>query len=245
MCTFVPEGDGGYRSCKSPGCAVGRPFLVQDVWRVAPLAKAAGWSDAGTPAVTHLSDAERAVEAAHWARLGQLEHASIAAFARFQLQLLALGAPPELLDACTQATADETAHARLCFGFASVYAGYGVGPGPLDISGSLDATSLAGVVELVIAEGCFGETSATLEALEAAEVATDSVVALAYVRIAADEQRHAELAFRFVAWALQQDFAQIAPLVRHALASAQQSEAVRDVVAPCLEALLSRELLAA
>jgi hypothetical protein len=77
---------------------------------------------------------ERATQAEHWTKLGQMEHASIAAFARLQLQLLALGAPPDLVQACNQALIDETAHTRLCFGLASAYAGRGIGPGPLDVS---------------------------------------------------------------------------------------------------------------
>lgn len=151
-------------------------------------------------------------------------------------------APGEAMDT---AGALPRAAARLCFGFASAYAGYEVGPGPLDVCGNLETTSLGAVVELVIAEGCFGETSATLEALDAAELATDSEIVRAYRLIAADEQRHAELAFRFVAWALEQDRALVASRVRQALARAQQSKAVSEVVAPCLETLLTREALAA
>ena len=178
--------------------------------------------------------------ATHWARLGQMEHASIAAFARFSLQLLALGAPPALVEACTRALGDETAHTKLCFRIASVYAGRALGPGPLDVAGSLALSSLADIVDLVIAEGCFGETSAALEALEAAASASDPVIRAAYARIAADEQRHAELAFQFVRWALAQEPLGVAdrlrvarrqPLAQHRLAW--------DVTLPCLDALLA------
>jgi hypothetical protein len=168
-----------------------------------------------------------------------MEHASIAAFARFSLQLLALGAPPDLVEACTQALADETAHALLCFGIASAYAGRAIGPGPLDVSRSLEVTSLVDVVDLVIAEGCFGETSAALEAFEAADAATDPVIVAAYSRIAADEQRHAELAFRFLRWAFEREPRTTRACVAAALSAAQRSSPiVRDVIEPCLEALL-------
>ncbi|HKY38213.1 MAG TPA: hypothetical protein VJN18_19860 [Polyangiaceae bacterium] len=56
-----------------------------------------------TPATSHLTRAERTARAEHWMKMGQMEHASIAAFARFSLQLLSLGAPPALVEACTQA----------------------------------------------------------------------------------------------------------------------------------------------
>jgi hypothetical protein len=167
-----------------------------------------------------------------------MEHASIAAFARFNLQLLSLGAPPQLVEACTQALADETVHTKLCFGVASAYAGRAIGPGRLDIAHSLEVTTLAGVVDLVIAEGCFGETSAALEALEAADVADDPVIVATYARIAADEQRHAELAFQFIRWALERDPDAVRARVGAALSGASAvPPATREVVVYCLEML--------
>ena len=45
-------------------------------------------------------------------KAAQEEHASIAAFARLTLQLMALGAPPELISASIRAQADELSHAQ-------------------------------------------------------------------------------------------------------------------------------------
>lgn len=236
----VPNGtDPLHRECFFGTC--GRPFLIEQQARVAPVTNDEAWSRApAKPRLDHLGAGEQAALAQHWTRLGQLEHASIAAFARFQLQLLALGAPPELVVACTAALGDETEHARLCFGLASAYTGHPVGPGPLDIDGSLDAISLAEVVDLVILEGCYGETRAALEAREAAEDASDPVIQETYRRIARDEERHAELAFRFVRWALERDPARIGPRVRRELeAPSSDSDPVGDVVEPCFYALLS------
>jgi hypothetical protein len=211
---------------------------------VAEVATNNGWLNGtgATPRVDHLTRLERSQLARHWARLGQMEHASIAAFARFSLQLLSLGAPPELVDDCTRALADETAHTQLCFQLASAYAGHALGPGPLDISDSLAVTTLTDIVDLVILEGCFGETSAALEALEAAELAADPVIRAAYARIAADEQRHAELAFRFVRWALACEPHAVKQRILEARRSAPfEHSSARDVVLPCLDALLTFE----
>jgi len=215
-----------------------------------------------------LSTAERRALAEHWTRLGQMEHASIAAFARFSLQLLSLGAPAPLVEACTEAIADETAHAKLCFGLASAYAGRALGPGALEVGDCLAATHLSEIARLVIAEGCFGETLAALEALEASEAATDPTIRAVFSRIAADEQRHATLAFQFVRWAMQKGgealrlslakamLEQVAaheqrehrasalPLEAHGVLSsaalrALHRQAVREVVVPCLAALLA------
>jgi len=236
-CTLDPT---GRRVCEYGAC--GRPFLVETRPRLAPVVSSGAWlaPDAGSPLLNHLSLTERAALAEHWTKMGQMEHASIAAFARFSLQLLALGAPPELVDACTQALADETAHTLLCFGIASAYAGRAIGPGPLDVSRSLEVTSLVDIVDLVIAEGCFGETSAALEALEAADTAADPVIVAAYTQIAADEQRHAELAFRFVRWALERQTEGVAERVAEAIASPPSlSAAALGVAVPCLRALLT------
>jgi hypothetical protein len=241
-CNYSPSGDlppSRHRYCDQAAC--GRPFLVHHEARVAPVTRSAAWraNERLKPRLDHLTEPERASLAAHWTKLGQLEHASIAAFARFSLQLLALGAPPDLVESCTQALADETAHTKLCFELASAYAGRAVGPGPLDIDGSLAASSLGDIVDLVLAEGCFGETSAALEAFEAAESAVDPVIAAAYAQIAADEQRHAELAFRFVRWALERGGNEVAERIRQALAAPPAANAAaHGVTLPCLRALL-------
>ncbi len=149
-----------------------------------------------------------------------MEHASIAAFARFTLQLLSVGAPPDLVWAAQHAMADETRHAQVAFALASEYAGRNLGPGPLAMDGCLDPIDLLGVVAMVFAEGCVGETMAAVEAREALEHAHDPAVRAALETIAADETRHAQLAWRTVAWAI-----------------ASGGDAVRDLI----EALIAQE----
>ena len=194
--------ENGRRVCID-GFVCGRPFLVEHAPRMAPIASRTDWLDATlTPNASELTPLERAELAAHWARLGQMEHASIAAFARFNLQLLSLAAPSHLVKACNRALADETAHARSCFALASAYGGSALGPSRLDIERCFEDTSLLAVAKLVLREGCLGETVAALEAVAAAEVARDVAVKLALNRIATDELSHAELAFQFLRWAL-------------------------------------------
>ncbi len=134
-----------------------------------------------------------------------MEHASIAAFARFALQLLALGAPASLVTETQQAIADETEHAHLCFSLAGAYAGCDLGPGKLDMIGALEASDLEleGVLGSAVREGMIGETLAAVEARHAYSVARDPIVRRALDRIAADETRHAALAWKFAAWAIQ------------------------------------------
>jgi hypothetical protein len=166
-----------------------------------------------------------------------MEHASIAAFARFTLQLLALGAPPELVADATRAMADETRHARLCFGLASRYAGHDVGPGPLDVGGALGAVTLLDVVELVVDEGCVGETAAALEAAWDAETAADPVERDVLSVIAEDEARHAALAVQFVAWAAHRD-ARVLERVAHQLERARATASDTPARRAALDAIL-------
>jgi hypothetical protein len=191
--------------CSPGGCVVGRPFLVEGAERVAPVVSRSDWGASFVPHFADLRADEREHASGEWARIAQMEHASVAAFARFALQLLQLGAPAELVELSARAMADETRHARLAFGVAGALVGRPLGPGGLEIAHSLRETSLLDVVRLAVREGCIGETGAALEAREAALHARSPALATLLHGIAEDETRHAELAWRFVAWALEQD----------------------------------------
>jgi len=260
----------GARECISGteyNCAVeGRPFLVGGVDRKAERVARRDWLE---PSVTTADsvDAELAATLAdRWATIGLMEHASIAAFARFSLQLLQLGAPAELIEETNQALVDETRHARACFALASCFAGEPVGPGRLVTEDALSVSSLAEVVTLVIEEGCIGETIAAVTAAEMAATVTDPQIATLLAGIAADELRHAELAWRFVRWAMDQgdddvlsaarlslsnvesrvfgDEDDNAHLPEHGLIGTDERHALermvlRQIIAPCARALVA------
>ncbi|HSC89777.1 MAG TPA: ferritin-like domain-containing protein [Polyangiaceae bacterium] len=229
----------GIRTCQAQSlCVIGRPFFVDDAQRYAPLSSRRDWLASSDEKVATLRTAIAALPnelrqrvAAHHARCGQLEHASIAAFARFALELLSLGAPPELLELTHAAQLDETRHARLCFRLAEIYGGAPVGPGPLDLSGNVVGTDLDTIVRGAILEGCIGETIAALEAREAAAQASHPVLAALLNQIADDESRHAELAYRFVRWALERS-PELATLLDDALATELTCAAAVDARKP-------------
>jgi hypothetical protein len=137
-----------------------------------------------------------------WQRDALAEHASIASFARFTLELLSLGAPAELITDAQKAAADEIEHARLCFSLAARFAPERTGPGALPTDGAAPRSSLAACAAAAVLEGCVGETIAALMVQAQLERAADAQTLRALGRIAADEARHAALAWRFVAWAL-------------------------------------------
>jgi hypothetical protein len=186
----------------SSGVSCGRPFLVGGAARVASWGSRVDFREVTTPDVESLSAPARLALAAHYAQAGLMEHASVAAFARFVLELLSTGAPSELVDAAGEALRDELRHTRICFGLASAYAGAPMGPGALDTTGALEPASFEERLTTTFLEACVGETVAAFEVAEAAAQATDPAVSSLLGRIAEDEMRHAALGFRFVRWAL-------------------------------------------
>jgi hypothetical protein len=201
VCILGHAGPSNTRVCGGSVC--GRPFLVSGEARLAHVGARSDWRETGvTPDVLSLTPDARAHLAARWLDFARMEHASIAAFARFALQLLAVGAPPDLVLDAQRAMGDETNHTRLAFALASAYAGRDLGPGPLAVGGCLETTDLRALVSSVVAEGCIGETVAAAEAREALDYVREPAVQAVLEVIAADETRHAELAWRTVVWVL-------------------------------------------
>jgi hypothetical protein len=141
-----------------------------------------------------------------WLEAGLGEHASVAAFARFVLHLLSLGAPPDLVRAAIRAMDDEVEHARLCFGIARRFTGMPAGPGPMNLSGVFaEPDDLHSILEAAILEGCIAETISARCAQESLKRLKDDSIQPALTRIAEDESRHADLSWDFVSWILASD----------------------------------------
>ncbi len=181
----------------------GRPLLHEDQVVLAPSTRRRDWCDEIPAAALLDLDTRRALADA-WARDAAFEHASIASFSRFILDLLALGAPHDLVSEAQRALADEVRHARLCYELASRYAGEAIGPGRLAVPPFAPRSLREAALEAA-REGCVAETIAAFTVSERLARARDREVVRTLRRIVADEQRHAELAWRFVRWALEQD----------------------------------------
>ncbi len=194
----VPQGDGSccYTFCGGSCC--GRPFVVREAPQLAAAMPRRDWS-ASQARLTELGPLSERI-AAEWLEDARMEHASIASFARFTLDLLAYGAPASLVEAAQRAGLDECEHARLCFGLAARFGSGDRGPAQLPAAGVAIAPSLWHAATAAFHEGCVNETFAAMQAAEACERATDPEAKRALERIAVDEAAHAELAWRFVAW---------------------------------------------
>ena len=220
--------------CWEENCAIGRPLLVDGQPRTADLG-GSGWCGD----IPHL--AMDTVEGERWLAIAAMEHASVGSFARFTLQLMALGAPPELLAQTQDAAKDEVEHARLAYGIASQLLGREVGPGPLSLTGFTIETDPKKVMAALIAEACIGETLGVAEAIARADASTDVVLKAVHARIAADEQRHARLAWSTLRWMVAEFGLDPAPHFESALAGVGSNPihraAVDEVIRPCIAAL--------
>lgn len=214
-------------------CGGGRPLRSEDGFVVAdPIARRDWMASLSLEATT--PERERAER---FLVDGAAEHASVASFARASLQLLALGAPPDLIADVHRAALDEIEHARICYALAHRRGGPLVGPGPLAIDRAPFDTTLASFVNDTFLDGCVAETIAAIDARERA-MDGDAIERRALAQIADDEERHAELAWRMLAWAVRHD-----PTGKMALRAAmadlcKTDPVVREIVIPCAEALL-------
>jgi hypothetical protein len=224
----------------------GRPFVVGGEARQATAVERSDWcggrrasdsrvccDDDRAATDDELTTSQRDRLAAIWLADAMAEHASIASFARLTLQLLSLGAPPELLAATQRATQDEIDHAELCFELASRYAGRQLGPSGLPMQGALADLTLTELAVAAVHEGCVGETTAAVLAGERLERASDSRVRAALDKIEKDETRHAELAWRTVAWAIEQGGDRVREAVRAALDDAMGRDFAETVGGAC------------
>lgn len=181
----------------------GRPFTAAGERQRAQARSGDGWSTGVSFELPEQAIRQRVLDA--WISAAQEEHSAVASFSRFNLELMALGAPADLVRRSTQAVVDEIEHAELCFAVASFLAGEPIEAGPIEIGGSLDRSVDPGMVLVAaIIEGCVNETVSAVQVREAARGVADEGLAKALAQVAIEEERHAELNWAFVRWLLDQ-----------------------------------------
>ena len=131
-----------------------------------------------------------------FAATAHLEAASVPAFERLLAELQAHGAPEALLQASLAAADDERRHARAMTAMAGRH---GAAVVAVELEPARPRELLALALENAV-EGCVQETWAALLAAHQAESADDPEVRVLMAEIAADETRHAELAWAIDAW---------------------------------------------
>jgi len=186
------------------GGIAGRALRVRGRQVAALLAAVDGWQRPGSrPDMSTLSPEGRRALAAAWTETARAEHASVPAFSRLSLTLVALGAPARLVERAHVAALEEIEHARLSFALAAAYAGESVAPGPLAELHDAPAVTARSLVELAeesLVDGCLIEGVAAAAAASSLAGARDPAVREALGIIARDEASHVALAWEIVGW---------------------------------------------
>lgn len=192
--------DGGFFGCEYayPTCALNGQWLAeagQPITVGCELCLGAGRRPAGL----RKPRAPRTTTALgrHFARVAHVEAASVHAFERLAVELSAHGAPAALVAAARRSARDETRHARATARLAGRH-GARV-PGATVRRGGV--RSLERVARENAVEGCVHETVGALWTAWQATHASDPEVRATMTRIAADEMRHAALAWAVAEWA--------------------------------------------
>ncbi|MFO0631678.1 MAG: hypothetical protein U0168_02375 [Nannocystaceae bacterium] len=237
-------------SCGTGGCGggcgcYGRPYVADGRIRQADVARGNGWTR-NVAASEPLTHAQREALVAFWTEAALAEHSSVAGFHRFALDLLAHGAPAELVRAAGRAANQEVEHALVCFALASRYAGREIGPGAMPLGSSAPiAKNLVELATWTVREGCVGETVAAWLAAEILAVVHDPEVRLAMATIAAEEAEHAELAWTTVRWAIATGGAPVRDAVARVFASTPRASASPTAVECVAHGLLAHEHVSA
>jgi hypothetical protein len=143
-----------------------------------------------------------------WRENGRTEHASVAAFARLTLDLMALGAPPELIAAANRDALDEIRHTELCFSLACALDGKRVSPGPFPEAQRvptlprLRTFALAKLAVGSLIDGALHEGVSARVIGKLARRSTDPAINAVLKELAADEGRHAAHGWAVVEWCL-------------------------------------------
>ena len=162
-----------------------------------------------------------------FARIAQLEAASVPAFARLARELHAHGAPASLIAEAASAVSDERRHAHVIAALARRFGA----SSPRPVVPELGVRTLESVAGENATEGCVREAYGALVATHQALRAADPLVRRAMAAIAVDETRHAALSYAIDGWARRRLGAAAGRRVAEARREAQASLA-RDVERP-------------
>lgn len=167
----------------------------------------------------------RAAVAAQWRENGRTEHASVAAFARLSLNLMALGAPPEILAAANRDALDEIRHTELCFSLAHALDGASAGPAPFPEAArarTLPPTRTLALAALAVdslVDGALNEGVSARIIAKLARRCEEPAIRAMLKEIAADEGRHAAHGWDVVEWCLAEGGRPVADALRGAVAA--------------------------
>lgn len=190
-----------------------------------------------TEPVQPIAHPDGAAIAELWRENGRTEHASVAAFARLTLDLMALNAPRALLEAAQQDALDEIAHTGLCFSLATAFDGNALGPGefpeavhvPAHLPGRRLRLAQLAVDSLI--DGALHEGLSAAVVARLSQRCTEPRVKAVLLQIATDEGRHAAHGWDVVEWCLREGGATVGEVLKGAALALPHQMATRRTAA--------------
>ncbi len=195
----------------------GRPLRIGRR-AVTPGVKASSeWAKGPRPIVNSLDEEVRGVLRDLWLHDARKEHASVPAFGQVAWQLVALGAPSDLVRRAHISCLQEIDHAERCFALASTYAGHDLGVqampalsvGTASLPKDRTRALVKVAIEALIDGALLEDYNAELARTALADV-RDTAAREALVRIVHDEAEHAALAWDIIAFCLTEGGAPVA-----------------------------------
>ena len=219
------------------GFTRGRQLRQRGRPQFAPLKPQTAWiRDLPTPGAAPAAPAE---VAAAWRQNGLTEHASVASFAKLAIELVALGAPPRLIEAAHKDALDEMRHTELCFSLARDLDGQAIGPAEFPAVFDIghrrgpQAVQLATLAVESLVDGALNEGVSARVVAELAKTTTEPRIQPVLRTIARDEARHAAHGFDIVRWCIEQGGVPVIAALKGAIQSLPEHAADLD---PRLEA---------
>jgi hypothetical protein len=151
-----------------------------------------------------LTDAERARLTETWTRRAAAEYLAVTTFAVLAIDLVAAGAPADVLSLCMRAGIDEVRHAELALRMIDIYGGKRVQPPPKMSSLPDDPkrSRLHQAVANTLLVSCVSETYATTVLTATRDITTDPTTHGVLTSIYSDEVMHARLGWSYLRYAI-------------------------------------------
>jgi len=199
-----------------PDCVHGRPYMQEEGPVVAHLKRQKGsWRRNEQSIIFHNTSARRQA-GTFYLESAQYEHASVASFNRFVLELMKFGAPAHLIQQAQLAAMDEIRHAQSAFAIANELLNDQFQPDKMDLTMKL-ADNLYDFAAAVLEEAAINETLAVLLAAEQLRIVTCPMIKEYLQEVVREESQHSELAFMTLRWCIEKGGEEIRSLIEERL----------------------------
>lgn len=152
-----------------------------------------------------LTGPERARLAETWRRRSAAEYLAVSTFSILAIDLVAAGAPADVLSHCVRAQLDEIRHAELAIRMVEIYGGKRIEPvaGMSRLPDSPETPKLHQAVANTLLVSCVSETYATTVLLATRDQTTDPVAHAVLTSIYSDEVMHARLGWSYLRFGIE------------------------------------------